>query len=692
MISARGSQYSRSDSPRSLWIIDGSQQHTIECIKELVQGLEDKVVVVSNTTTLYAGIKTVNCKQAMDLLGQEKYLVIVDMHDDLCVDALAAITGLIVSGGGLLLSMPARDQWKHCFNDLFSQRFIHYLTNSGFAKFVGANDITTIKDALLSIDRDVEDTGFQLTDDQICVIEQINKLVAGDSEQALVVVSDRGRGKSTALGVAAAGLLKQQKITILITAPSFKSCEMAFTHAKQALGVAKNSQARLLYEQSEFRFLSPDELLLNHYEADLVLIDEAASIPLPLLNKILNKYSKAVFVSTVHGYEGTGRGFFIRFFKDLDCARHDWQKLEMKTPVRWAEDDALEQWLFDLLCLDAEVAQLADEVDTENIVIRQIDQQELASNEKKLRQLFALLVLAHYRTRPSDLQRILSEPVSIMVAELDGNIIAASLSIDEGNLEASLADAIYAGERRAQGHLLAQTLTYHCGVKHAACHYIHRIMRIVVHPQWQSHGVGSKLLDALSALAKTNGSDVIGASFGMTTELSAFWQKNHFTLVRIGFKREQSSGEHAAIYIRPLTADGEEILQQSRRRFDKHLPYLTKTILSDVDDQIIDTKRQQQPATMSELDWQDLQSFVNYSRAYEICIAGVNKWASQYIDDLKQYPDSRYYQVVDLVLNQFNSWKQVAEQSQLDGKKQAQQIFRQAIIYLWEQHRPAGIA
>lgn len=50
--------------------------------------------------------------------------------------------------------------------------------------------------------------------------------------------------------------------------------------------------------------------------AELVVIDEAAAIPLPLVRKLLGPY--LVFLSsTVSGYEGTGRSLSLKLIDQL---------------------------------------------------------------------------------------------------------------------------------------------------------------------------------------------------------------------------------------------------------------------------------------------------------------------------------------------------------------------------------------
>lgn len=63
------------------------------------------------------------------------------------------------------------------------------------------------------------------------------------------------------------------------------------------------------------QYISPTDVhLLN--SADLLIIDEAAAIPLPLVKSMLGPY--LVFMaSTINGYEGTGRSLSLKLLSQL---------------------------------------------------------------------------------------------------------------------------------------------------------------------------------------------------------------------------------------------------------------------------------------------------------------------------------------------------------------------------------------
>jgi len=115
-----------------------------------------------------------------------------------------------------------------------------------------------------------------------------------------------------------------------------------------------------LDETLKLEFIPPDELIETRPECHILFVDEAAAIPSPLLKQMLETYPRIVFSSTTHGYEGTGQGFAVRFRKTLDTLTPQWKSLTLNQPVRWAENDPLERWIFEFLLLNAQITKLPD--------------------------------------------------------------------------------------------------------------------------------------------------------------------------------------------------------------------------------------------------------------------------------------------------------------------------------------------
>lgn len=478
-------------------------------------------------------------KKARTLLGQECDALVFDAHSGFDVNALAAVSGTLRGGGTLFLLIPQLDVWA-AFPDpdyrrfipypyqpedvrgRFLQRLVRMLSRwSGFSP-----TISTASETVVGLKPD---------------LQQVVMQTILQSEIPVVLTADRGRGKSAALGMAASQLQAMGK-RVLLTAPSRATVATVFKHA--ALPPS---------------FCAPDDLLQTLPEGDVLLVDEAAAIPVPLLLKMLEHYPRCVFSTTLHGYEGSGRGFLLRFQKELDAYALDWQAVRLHQPVRWAENDPLERFINQALLLDAEPAVVPVDC-TQGAHYHCLNRDELVHNEPLLRQLFGLLITAHYQTRPSDLRQMLDAPdISIHVLEQQGVIVAVALLSREGGLDAELTAAIHAGTRRPHGHPVPQTLTFHAKIPRAAELICERVMRMAVYPSLQGQGLGAQLLEHLRHYASHKGADYLGVSYAMTPALLRFWERAGFTLARVGHRQDAASGSRSAVQIFGLTDAGRQL-------------------------------------------------------------------------------------------------------------------------------------
>jgi len=148
-----------------------------------------------------------------------------------------------------------------------------------------------------------------------------------------------------------------------------------------------------------------------------------------------------------------------------------------------------------------------------------------------------------------DLWALLDNPaLKLYTLEQDQQLIACALISVEGELEAELASAVSHGKRRVQGHLLAQSLAFHCLQPVLATQKMARIQRIVVHPLVQSKGLGSQLLSfVVQDLLDQH--YLIGTSFGVTLALAKFWQKAGFSPVKLSHHPEQASNEASVLML-----------------------------------------------------------------------------------------------------------------------------------------------
>ncbi|MFG6157860.1 tRNA(Met) cytidine acetyltransferase TmcA [Halomonas sp. 1390] len=430
-----------------------------------------------------------------------------------------------------------------------------------------------------------------LTEDQAEAVARLTRL---RRRRPLVLTADRGRGKTAALGIACARLLAQGTgagagtTEILVTAPRPAAVAGLFERLAALCPEGQRHGQAFEAPGGRVRFLAPDELARLAEQGEvggpgrLLLVDEAAAIPAPLLGRWLEAFPRIAFATTVHGYEGSGRGFALRFRERLERQAPDFRECHLAEPIRWAAGDPLEALTAHLLLLDAEpdTAPTGDGAP----IARRLDRDVLAHDEPRLRAVFGLLVQAHYRTTPADLRRLLDGPgVTITALEAGSALEGVAVCGDEGGFPAVLAERVARGERRPRGHLLAQSLAAHAGEREALTARLRRVLRIAVPAGRRRLGGGRHLLDDELARAREEGIDLLGASFGAEPGLQAFWQSAGFRAVRLGLTRETATGEHALMVVRPTSAAGEALAARLQARLHRQLPGLLAFELAELE-------------------------------------------------------------------------------------------------------------
>ena len=650
----------------------------------------------------------ISCSQgaaAFSQLGGELDLLVFDAWSGFDPDAFGALTGTIRGGGSLLLLTPPLKEWPDFvdpqnhritvapfsadeLSGRFIQRMVRILRAASQASLYEQGSGNRLPEPVPLAP--VSDVSVQPTGEQQRAVEALLRVARGHRRRPVVLISDRGRGKSAAFGFAAAALMCSGSRRILLTAPRLKAVDSVFEHAGRALPLARQHAGFLKTGQATLEFVAPDELVQGTHRADLLLVDEAAAIPAPLLQNLLKRFPRIAFATTVHGYEGTGRGFTIRFSSILDRYTNSWKQLQLKTPVRWASGDPLEQLVFRMLALDTSAApdHALQGLKTEECEYRQLDRECLAQDEPLLAELFGLLVLAHYRTRPLDLRHLLDGPnLSVRVVLARGHVVATALTATEGGFDVREAHAIWTGERRPHGHLLPETLAAHHGLKQAPTMDCVRVMRIAVHPAAQRMGIGSELIRHIVAEARRNDFDYVGSSFGATPALLGFWKSQGWVPVRLGIQRGTRSGEHSSVLLRALSDRGAALVSRARERFLFQFPHQLCDSLRDLETELVGELMQgdgDAAGALSDNDLEDLKAFAFERRQLEVVIASVWKLTCMVQTDrlaMALLSEQQRAALVTRVL-QRKSWTEVAARSGLSGKKQSQELLRNTIALL----------
>lgn len=423
-----------------------------------------------------------------------------------------------------------------------------------------------------------------LTADQA---EAVARLMGQRRRRPLVITADRGRGKSAALGIACARLLAAGEREVLVTAPRPSAVESLFERLVALCPEGQRLGTQFCLAERRVCFVAPDELTRRARLGEVggagarLLVDEAAAIPAALLGEWLGAFPRIAFATTLHGYEGSGRGFAVRFLPRLTREAPGWQGVHLGEPIRWAADDPLERLINRLLLLDAEPVAAPPKVEA---VWQPVMPAALAEDESLLRSLFGLLVQAHYRTTPSDLRRLLDGPGAGIGALMAGrSTLGVVLTGDEGGFDAELAERVARGERRPRGHLMAQSLAAHAGSREALTAKLRRVVRIAVAEPQRRAGLGRRLIEAEAERSGREGIDLLGSSFGAEPGLLAFWRSLGFVTLRLGLTRETATGEHAVMVARPLTERGEALVAGLAARFQRALPGLLAFELCELD-------------------------------------------------------------------------------------------------------------
>ena len=622
------------------------------------------------------------------LLGEEYECILFDARNGLGLDSLGIVTGLLKGGGGFLLMLPELSVWD-TFNSCFYthvKRMLEVSTDIRYIRqYAAFNEILEVNYEAVEAASNSDLAPYR-TSDQKNLVEKLDQKIASNKDACCVIASGRGRGKSSSLGLLAAKLIKFNDVEIIITAPRRATADPFFRQLHDQLPEARYSKSEVNYKNSRARFMAPDLLLDELPVADVVIIDEAAAIPVPMLEKLLDHYQAIVFSTTTHGYEGTGRGFVLKFYKLLDANRESWNEFTLNQPIRWSDNDPLERWVNNLLFLNVKLDEgVVLPENNSDCKIELVDREELVQNSDLLSSIFSLLVFAHYRTSPSDFEYLLdSEKARLYVLTHAEKILGVLLISEEGGFTKELSTEVYRGERRPRGNLLAQTLCFHAGSQNAAQLKYARVMRIAIHPEIQNHGLGSYFLNEVIDIERTRDIDVLGSSFSSNVSLLKFWESAGLTVVRMGFSRDHVSASHSAVVALGMSKDGKNMVTELEGKFYRNLSMWEEGPLSSVSEDIkkyLHAKQMPKENGFLQMDKSDVESFANANRNYEACMPAILRCIASCYECINSLaPGER--ELLHACNFHKSDWKKIVETTNMNGKSAAISKLRIALQHL----------
>ncbi|WP_456478011.1 tRNA(Met) cytidine acetyltransferase TmcA [Geoglobus ahangari] len=547
----------------------------------------------------------IHYKESGKVLGQTYDSLIIDLTEGFHPNDLGILIETVREGGIILALSPPVDAWfdlkgkwhedlvsePYTVDDVvprFYRRFIKKTLQAQgviifdadkrkiVKKYEFTKEFESREEIVIPEKREIKKKLYKLcaTQDQVRVLESFESFFDRKKDRkAVVITADRGRGKTAVLGIVTPYIISRlervlkRPVRVLVVAPSPQAVQTYFEFLKKALvrqGMKNFSEKKsgdkvtvINSRYARVEYAVPMRAMVEKDFADVVIVDEAAGIDVPVLLRIIEGVKYAIFSTTIHGYEGTGRGFAIRFLKRIEQEEDiEIVKIHLREPIRYGSGDPIERWLYDVLLLDAQPAEL-DESDIEKIrkgelEFEEIDKDALIEDDELLREFFGIYVLAHYRNRPSDLVILLDMPNHLPLrVKVNGKTVCSLHVAVEGGMDEETVRKLSDGYK-PKGQIIPDLILKHywdysfpelTGI---------RIVRIATHPSVMDMGIGSFALQRLVEWAESRDMDWAGSGFGVSPELLRFWSRNGFVPVHITPQRNEVSGEHTVIVLRAL--------------------------------------------------------------------------------------------------------------------------------------------
>ncbi|MCP4873044.1 MAG: GNAT family N-acetyltransferase [Proteobacteria bacterium] len=538
---------------RALVVLDGDAVEVRAQATALIQG--NSAWLAPPGTWACDGMRWLTGRRSRLVLSEPLDTLIIDGHASIDPDAFAASLSSVGAGGLVVLLLPPEGAPDASRDTLVTTPFLaHHVGDRFVARFRRA--------AARAQERALPESAPRRWEDEQAAAVEI--AVASSRAAPVLLVGDAGRGKSSVLGLAAAGLLSSGEVDdAVLSAPTTASAASAFARLRELRG-----------QDHGVRFELARDLL--GAPVPLLLLDDAATLPVPILERLLRMHPRIVISATVHGFGGAGEAFLDRLRGTLDRLTPGWTEVALTEPVMWAAGCPVEAFANDALALapmlaTADAVAAASPRDGRFVTF---DRAELAANEPVLGELFALLTLAHTRTPPADFRRLLDAPNATVSAWMHGShVVAAALIAAEGALPEEDAEAALTGRLRPEGHMLPEILATHLGCREGAELPTARIVRFAVHPAARGRGLGAHLLECVAEQARGRGAKLTGAGFGATADVVRFFGGAGLHPIRTGVRRSASAGVYSTIVMRSLDPTAEALVAELHQRYVARLPH-----------------------------------------------------------------------------------------------------------------------
>lgn len=392
----------------------------------------------------------------------------------------------------------------------------------------------------------------------------------------VALTAGRGRGKSAALGIAMASAVAYGYSNIFVTSPSPENLKTLFEFVFKtfdALGYEEHLDYDIVQSTNpEFnkaivrvnifkqhrqtiQYIQPQDAHVLG-QAELLVIDEAAAIPLPLVRELLGSY--LVFMSsTINGYEGTGRSLSLKLIqqlreqsqgfvgkklddetegvivgRNLEAKKSEGaemaggrtlKEIKLEEPIRYSPGDHVEKWLNKVLCLDASIVSknIQGCPHPSECELYYVNRDTLFSyhpvSETFLQRMMSLYVASHYKNSPNDLQLmsdapahhlfVLLPPVNEKTSSLPDPLVVVQVCLEGEISRQTVINSLSRGQRPS-GDMIPWLISQQYQDDDFASLSGARVVRIATHPDYAKMGYGSRALELLTSFYQGKGSDL----------------------------------------------------------------------------------------------------------------------------------------------------------------------------------------
>jgi len=568
-------------------------------------------------------------KEATRILGRTCDMLILEDFEALTPNIIASCMETVRGGGLILLVFDQEKSLQeivHKKSDLvseasqgassprFNRRLFKLLANSQCAMFLDAKlkimdicgsskviESTSVQDRIVKMKEEENEhplLNLCKTEDQKRTLQDLINLILENRPSITSITAARGRGKSASLGFSIVEAVERGFSLVFLSALFLENVQTIFEFVVaglKTLGYRKSVDYKVTYTfEKKRRLISRIDITKGlkrsveyvhpfgelKYYPNLLVIDEAASIPLDYLKKLLDV--KFVFLaSTVSGYEGTGRVFRTKlqdYIKDKSIQHNH---LSLSEPIRYGTDDPVEAWLNTSLVLEPSIYNIKDCPIPSDCVLMHVSKDTLFSGASKteevLKELFSLFIASHYRNSPNDMQILSDSPqheiFALLTAGSSPRIACAIQIAFEGCCDKNMI--------HKAGNLIPWVLYDNFRDERMLSSLGVRIVRIAVHPNLISMGYGSVAVNLIKnmflgdntcctkniaspgngilfctpAKLKIPKVEWIGSSFGVTEKLLNFWKKAEYCPLCIKQSPSKATGEFSAVVIQGLSQE-----------------------------------------------------------------------------------------------------------------------------------------